>query len=157
VNTLELLFKRARGQAAREDYEVWATELLGSGRSELGLVKIAADPDIDPAERERALAEVLPELGFRMPKDLQDLLALLEEKLIKEYSDGLISGVTLIQRCYDFWRLSEYSSRFRVWHDLDEDIRLSEEGYGPIFYDLKKDDLEASILRVLRKAGRIPV
>ncbi|PTY04238.1 hypothetical protein DB347_20285 [Opitutaceae bacterium EW11] len=119
-------------------------------------MKIAADPDIDATERDRALAEVLPELGFRMPTDSQDLIALLEEELIKEYSDGLISGMALIQRCYEFWRLSEYSPRFRLWHDLGEDIRLSEEGYGPIFYDLRMDDLEGGILTVLRKEHRVP-
>jgi hypothetical protein len=155
MDTISLLLKRARGEAVREDYVAWAIDLLAAGREERSIVKIAADPEIEVGAREQALAEILPALGYRMPKDGDDLIAILEEQMMREYSEGQISGVDLIQRCREFWRLSGYSPRFRIWHDLDEDIRLSDEGYGPIFHDLEKDDLEASILRVLRKEGRI--
>lgn len=153
--TVDILWGRLRGGLNGPDYSEWATGLLVEGNESGETVILAGHSDLHWQERETIFLKILAQLDIALPQTVDELCEEIKKRELSRYVSGEIDGIELVHAGYELWLNSDYSPRFEIWANLDEDIALCKTEYGPLFYQIDPDNIERSIATILEEKGYI--
>ena len=154
-NTIDLLWARLNGGLNGEDYSNWATGLMVDNIENDDIVYLASNSNLHWEDTEKLFNRIIEYLKFDVPTSSIELCKLIEKSFIYKYKNGIIDELELANECYRLYLKSDYDSEFVFWSQLDEDISMCDSEYGPIFFNIDKNNLCQSINKVLLSEGKL--
>ncbi|MBN2295179.1 MAG: hypothetical protein JXM70_22305 [Pirellulales bacterium] len=158
MDTLTFLYRRRFHFLDPEHYFAWAEHLLNAGHESDSVVQLLGCPDMHWQNRNRCIECILSELGIEAD-DITTMFILewQEREVIKKFLIGEISAEETIHRGQKIAFDSGFQDQFITWEYLDEDLFLLAESGQSVFFNLKINDLDNSLRKILQKEGKLPI